>query len=81
MKILFLLLLTTSSFAQDKYVLPFEIIQAREKVLASKKKLDEDILKSYFNLCNKKQHTQAEHLEFLAYQQITKLECWQLTLL
>lgn len=39
-------LISFSALAQDKYVLPEDIIIARDKLIASKKKLDRDIFSS-----------------------------------
>lgn len=79
MKLLILALFVSySSFAQDRYILPPDIIEARDKVLASKAKLDRDILNTYFRLCNQRKINEAEHIEMLAYREITGLDCWQL---
>jgi hypothetical protein len=77
---LFILMFSVNSLAQDRYVLPKDIIVARDQLIASKQKLDRDILNSYFGLCNKLSHNAAEHIEFLAYQEITGLQCWQILL-
>lgn len=61
--------------AQDKYVLPKDIIIARDKLLATKRKLDNDILHAYAKLCQAKKINEAEYIEFLAYQEITGVDC------
>jgi hypothetical protein len=66
--------------ANELYTLPKEIIIARDKVIASKQKMDNNIKKSYFNLCNINTHNDAQHIEFLAYREITGIDCWQLML-
>lgn len=78
MKILFLLLLTFPALAQDRYVLPADIIAARDQLIATKKKLDRDILTRYYQLCQQKKINEAEHFEMLAYREITGDDCWTL---
>lgn len=81
MKIFLIILLSVisiSSFAKDEYVLPQDIIDARDQVIESKRKLDLAILTSYYRLCHQMKVSEAEHMEMLAYREITGLDCWQL---
>lgn len=71
-------LISFSALAQDKYVLPEDIIIARDKLIASKKKLDRDILVRYYQLCQQKRINDAEHIEMLAYREITGDDCLSL---
>lgn len=71
-------LMTAQLQADERYVLPQDIVEARDKVIESKRQLDRNILKRYRELCFKKTLNNAEFIELLAYQEITDVECYQI---
>lgn len=75
MKILLFLVFINFAHATDRYILPKDIIQARDQLLATKAKLDRDILQTYYNLCQKTSLNEAQYIESLAYREITGMEC------
>lgn len=75
MKLLVIFLMSMPVFAGEKYTLPKEILEARDKVLKSKEELDRNMLLRYEQLCFKEESSIAEKEEKLAYMSIFGFDC------
>lgn len=76
MKWFLMIFLINTAQAKELYVLPQDIIEARDRVIASKRKLDDNINKRYRELCLQKELNQAQYMEMLAYKEITGFSCF-----